>query len=175
MNLTREKKTQILEKLKERIAQSKSFVIAQYLGTKVNDIEKIRQSAFDNKLDFQVAKNTLLKKALTESKIDLPEEIFDQAITVMWGYDDEIAPSKTLMSFAKEIDSIKPIGVVLDGKYYDASQVKILAEMPGKQELLAKLVGTLNAPIANFVYVMSANVSGLVNVLNQIKIQKEKV
>lgn len=173
MNLTRDKKAQLLAKLRERMDRAKVIVIAEYHGTKVADIEKIRQEAFDNQLDFQVAKNTLLKKVAEEKGIVLPDEIFDKAITLMWGYEDEVLPAKTLQSYAKQLETIKPLGLVLDGKYYPANQVVALANLPSKQELLAKLLGTMNAPIANFVYVLNANIGGLVNALEQIKKQKE--
>ena len=173
MNLTKEKKSEILAKLEDRISRAKSFVISEYQGTTVADIEKMRKEFYASKIDFQVAKNTLLAIALKNNKIEVPAEIFDKPITLCWGYEDEVMPAKKIYGFSKEVSTLIPIGVVLDGKFYNADQVKALAALPGKEQLLGQLVGTLNAPISGFVYVLKANLSGLVNVLEQIKSQKE--
>lgn len=172
MNLTKEKKSDILEKLRDKISRSKAFVIAEYQGTKVSEIEEMRKDFYESGLDFQVAKNTLFKKALDENKIEIPSEIFDKPITICWGYDDEATSSKKISGFAKKIETVKPLGVVLNGKFYDAEEVKALANMPGREQLLAQLLGTMNAPVSNFVYVLKANFNGLVKVLDQIKSNK---
>ncbi len=172
MKLTKEKKSIILDELRDRLENAKIFVIAEYQGTKVVDMEKMRKAFYKTGLKFQIAKNTLFKKALEEKNINIPEEIFDKPITICWGFDDEVEPAKQTLQFSKEFESIKPIGIILESKFYGSEQVKALAELPGKEMLLTKLVSTLNAPIANFVYVLEANISGLVNALNQIKNQK---
>jgi large subunit ribosomal protein L10 len=91
---------------------------------------------------------------------------------MVFGYKDEIAPSKLSYDFSKKNEKIKILGGFLENKFYDVSDIIKLAQLPNKEQLLGMLVGTLNAPITNLVGVLSGNTRKLVYALSQIRDKK---
>jgi large subunit ribosomal protein L10 len=85
---------------------------------------------------------------------------------------DEVSAAKVVHTFAKDNEIVTIYGGILEGKFIDASGVKSLASLPSKQELLAKVVGSLNAPVSGFVNVLAANIRNFVSVLSNIKDKK---
>ena len=91
---------------------------------------------------------------------------------MVFGYGDEVETAKFAAKFAKEYTGFKILGGVFEREYADASQIKLLASLPSKVELLAKVVRTIQAPISGFVNVLAGNLRGLVQVINAIKESK---
>ncbi len=119
-----------------------------------------------------MAKRNLLYIALKDKGIELTPEEIDGAVAVAYGQ-DEVTPAKIISEFKKDHDQVEFYGGILENAYIDQAQVAQMATLPTKQELLAKVVGSLNAPVSGFVNVLAGNMRGLVNVLSAIKDQKE--
>ncbi len=170
MPKTRQQKEEILNKVLENIKNSKSVVFANFEGLKVKEVEELRKKCKEAGVEYFVAKKTLLKKALEEegySDYDLPGEVGSA-----FSMEDEVAAAKVLNDFAKDHEQLQFIAGILENNMIDAEGVKNLAKLPSKDELLAKMVGSLKAPVSGFVNVLSGNLRGLVQVLNAIKEQK---
>jgi large subunit ribosomal protein L10 len=104
---------------------------------------------------------------------DLDTKTFDGKLAVIFSYRDEVSPAKVIDTFRKDKeDKIFFLGGIMEGKLLSQSEVETLAKLPTKQELLSKLVGSLNAPISGFVNVLAGNLRGLVTVLKAIEEQK---
>jgi len=167
MPKTRVQKTDILGAISDRISRSKAAVFVNFSGIPVKELNQLRDQCFDSDVDYLVAKKTLLKRALRDQgftqEVDLSGEI-----AALFGYSDEIAPAKLASTFAKTNQQLKMVGGIIDGAIIDGQQVVALAKLPSKQELLAKAVGSIQAPLSGFVNVLQGNLRGLVYALKAI-------
>jgi len=173
MAKNKEQKKVHIDALSKQIKDAKSVVFASVEGLKIKDTDELRKNCREQKLSYVVSKKTLLKKALKDIGVDADTEGFVGGVAVVCSQTDEVAPAQILAKFAKTRDIMKMFGGVLEGKLVDAEMVKQLSSLPSKQELLARLVGSLNAPVSGFVNVLAGNLRGLVGVLSNI--QKAKI
>lgn len=173
MALTKTRKKQMLDELKTILTGAKSAVFVDYSGTKVATIQDLRKKMRESEIVLRVTKNSLLKKALQENKIEVNSEILDKQLMVAFDAKDEVMPSKLLNEKAKEVETLKILGVLVNSKFYGEEMVKQLSIMPTREVILAQTVGTIKAPLTGFVNVLSGNLSGLINILSQYKDKKE--
>jgi len=166
MAKTKEQKKKTLEELEDKFSRIKAAVFVNFAGLKVKDVTALRNILRKEKIDYMVAKKTLLKIALEKVGYnDVDPKKFEGNIGVAFGYDDEVMTAKLLNQFKAQHEAMKFIGGILEKKYIDAVKVLELANLPSRSELLAKLVGSINSPIAGFVNVLAGNLRGLVQVL----------
>ncbi|MFH1610698.1 MAG: 50S ribosomal protein L10 [Patescibacteria group bacterium] len=169
MAKTKQQKEQVLKGLKEKIADSNSLVISTFSNLTVNDDQELRADLRKDGVEYEVTKKTLLKKAFADNKVEgLNEDDLLGNISVATSK-DEVVGAKVLSKFAKDRDSFKIVGGILNKIWVDRNKIAELAKLPSKPELIAKTVGTIKAPITGFVNVLSGNFRGLVNTLNAIK------
>lgn len=173
MAKTKEQKKEMLEGLKDKIGKSKSIVFTKFDGLQVKENEELRNKLKEENSEYYVAKKTLLDLALKDNDLKVDVNSFDGKIAAIFGYEDEVAAAKVVDEFKKDKeDKIVFLGGVLEGKFLNPDEVTALAKLPSKQELYAKIVGSLNAPVSGFVNVLAGNIRGLVNVLNAIQEKK---
>jgi large subunit ribosomal protein L10 len=167
-------KQEIMRNLTERIKKSKSIVFAGFNALGVKDNEALRLILRKEHGEYYVAKKTLLERALKEQGIEnLDTKTLDGKLAVIFSYEDEVSPAKAVDAFRKDKeDKIFFLGGILEGRLLSKTEVEALAKLPSKQELLSRLVGTLNAPISGFVNVLAGNLRGLVTVLKAIEEKK---
>lgn len=169
MTVTREQKNKTLKDLSERFSKAKSVVFLGFQGLTVKDDMSLRKKLKGENVDYKVAKKTLIKIGLKEAKAEKVDElVLEGPVAVAIGYEDEIAPARLASEFSKTNDKIKILGGYIASKYINAKDMKIFATLPGKDQLRAQLVGTINAPISGFVNVLAGNIRGLVNVIKAI-------
>ncbi len=172
MPKTREKKSVEVKNLSESLKKSKAVVFATQKGVSVKAIEGLRKDLKGHDSQLQSVKKTLLNLVAKDQSIDLSSLTMDGSVGLAFSYGDEVTAAKTVYEFTKKNDGMKIIGGMLEGQVIPADTVMALAKLPGKQELLGQLVGTLQAPVSGFVRVLAGNVRGLVNVLNAVKESK---
>lgn len=174
MAKTKQRKEQELQQLQDKLEQSKGVVLANYMGLSVNEIQELRQQLRDENSEMVVAKKTLIDLALTNAGVAADTvRAMEGGIAIVFGYEDEVAPAKVVADFAKEHEVVELKGGLLEGEFIGQEKVLALSKLPSKQELLAKMVGSLNSPMSGFVNVLGGNTRGLVQVLSQIKESKE--
>ena len=166
--LTKEKKEQLLANLKTLFADSGASIASDYSGLTNPEITELRKAMKAKGIKLTVTKNTLVKKALEELKLTIDDEILDKPVIFAFG-EDEVETAKSLAEFAKAHDKLEVLGGMIQGEYADKSKVKVLALLPGRGELEAKLVGILASPTSGLVNVLGGNIRGLINVLNQVQ------
>lgn len=166
MPKTREEKTKIIADLTKLFKEMKSAVFADFKGLKVKEITELRRLCQEQRISYGVAKKTLIKIAAKDADVDFNPNSVDGSYALAFGLEDEVAPAKVLADFAKKHEALKILGGILEGKLVDKIVIGSLAKLPGKPELLAKLVGSLQSPISGLVKVMAGNLRGLVQVLN---------
>lgn len=164
-------KQEIFRDLNEKIKKSKSVVFAGFNALGVKDNEILRSKLREEKSEYYVAKKTLLDLALKENKVEIDTKALEGKVAAIFSYEDEIASAKVLGNFLKDKEKegkIFFLGGVLDGKFLSKAEVEALSKLPSKNELYAKLLGSLNAPVSGFVNVMAGNLRSLVGVLKAI-------
>lgn len=172
MKLTRIQKEQLVTKVTEQLEKSKAVLMVNFSGLKVNEERELKKKLREQGIAFEVIKNTLFKIALKKTKIDVDEKLLDQPIALIWSAEDEVAPAKITVNFAKEAEKLQLVGGIIDKKFVDVDEIFQLAALPGRAELYAKLVGTLNAPLTRLVNVLQGNLRSLVYILKQYQESK---
>ncbi len=170
MPKSREQKRTILKELGEKFAKAKSIIFTKYHGLTVKENEALRHKLRQENNEYFVAKKTLFGLALKEKNIaGLDIKKFDGQVAAVFGYSDEVSPAKVVDQFKKDKEGkIEFLGGILENKFIDAATVTSLAKLPSKQELYAKLVGSINAPVSGFVNALVGNIRNLVQVLKAV-------
>jgi large subunit ribosomal protein L10 len=173
MAKTKEQKQEALKVVQDKLKDSKSVIFSSDTGSNVKTIEELRKELKENNAEYLVVKKTLLKKATK----DMGEtEQFDElagSIAVTLSYDDEIAGAKVLNKYAKKSETLNLGGGILENAFIMPEMVKRLATLPSREELLARLVGSINSPLSGLVGVLSGTTRNFVGVLSAIKDTKE--
>jgi len=167
--ITRDQKSKILDELKEKIAKQKAMVFVDFTGLKVKDISRLRRELKKNQNEMKVAKKTLLNLALQDKKLEIAKDKLTGEVALIFGFKDEISPAKTIYQFSKTNPALKILGGFLENKFKEIEEIIALAQLPGREELLARLVGSVASPMTGFVRVLQGNIKGLMQVLSQIK------
>ena len=171
MNL--EEKRQIAQRLHEQLAKSVVVIVTDYKGLNVAAITDLRKKLKEVQVDYKVVKNTLLRRAAEETEAALIVEGFKGPSAVALSYEDPVAPAKVLTDFAKQNAKLEIKLGVMNSKVLDVEAIKALASMPSREELLAKLLSTMNGVPRALVTALSDVPRRMLNVLNAIKEQKE--
>jgi len=171
MALTKEQKQKNIKDLKEKVAKQKSMVFVDFTGLGVAKMTELRKEMKVEDCEFKVAKKTLVQLALKDFNKEIAEKVkeLQGEIALGFGYKDEIAPFKILGKFSKQNESLKILSGTLEKEFIEQEQAIVLSELPSKQELLAKMVGSISAPVSGFTRVLQGNIRNLVYVLNAIK------
>ena len=173
MAITREKKETLVADLVAKLQGAKSVVFTDYRGLTVEEIDEVRNQLRAEGIEFKVIKNTLFKLAAREAGIEISEDVtHGHPVAIAFAGDDEVAPAKITYTYSKKNDKFAIVGGILEGKQISDIMVKSLASLPGREELYAKLVGSLASPLSGMVNVLAGNVRGLVNVLSAIRDSK---
>lgn len=174
MPKTRAQKQEIISGIADQFRQMKSAVFTAIGGYTMEDADKLRAKGREAGVKSFVAKKSLLERALKEAGVNVDISGLDGSILTSVAFNDEVGAAKLVSDFlkTKKDTPMKMVGGILEGNLLDSAAVKTLASLPSKQELLGKLVWTLNAPASGFVNVLAANIRGLVTVLGAIKEKK---
>lgn len=172
MAKTRQEKEGIVSRLNEQLDSAKSTVLVNYKGLTVSETEDLRSELRKNEVSFSVAKNSLLSIALKDKGIEIEKEILDQPLAVAFGATDEVSAAKGVNDFAKSHEALEILGGIYENQFIARDRVMTLANLPSREELYAKVVGSLASPLRGMVNVLSGNLRGLVNVLSQYRDQK---
>ncbi len=169
MALTKAQKEKILDDLRDKIAKQKAMILIGITGLKVKDISDLRKKLKATEGNLKVAKKTLIEKAFKESNLEFDRGEYKEELALAFGFKDEITPAKTVYQFGLANEKMKILGGFLEGKFKEAQEFVDLAQLPSREELLAKLVGSISAPISNLVYSLQYNLKGLIYILTLIK------
>ena len=170
--MNRSGKAAIIEAVKARADKASFAVITDFKGMTVEELTNLRVSLRNAGGEYLVVKNTLARIALTDGTHDAIQDNFHDNCGVAYGFDDPVAVAKALSDFAKQSKLFELRCASLDGKAMDAAQIDALAKLPGREQLLGHLLGTMNAVPTNFVSLFANVVRGLLYALKGIEEQK---
>jgi len=171
--MPRKEKELIVSGLSDTMKTMSGVVVTDYQGLTVAEISELRAKLRPLKCEFKVLKNTLSRIALKNAGIEGFEEHFHGPTALAIEKGDPVSVSKVLIDFSKDHAKLKLKAGLLGKKLLTPADIKSLAGLPSREVLVAKLLGTMNAPITNFVGVLAAVPRSLVYVLEAVKKQKE--
>lgn len=166
MALTKEQKQSVVDEITTLLSESKLTVVASYQGTGVKALQELRRNAKANGTKVKVVKNRLIAKAVQNNDnlkdVDL-SELKGQLLYAFNG-DDEVAPAQSLSTFAKKNPTLQFVGAITaDGQFLGAEDVKALADLPSKNELIAQVIATLTSPLNDVTNALSGNLHALLD------------
>ena len=170
-----EKNKEIVSGLKEKLSRAKSILFTDYLGIKSGDANLLRQKMKENDAEMVVAKNTLLKVAMSDQKnsgMTKAEKDLDGSTAAVISYSDPINAIKAFFDFTKTMEYPKVKSAVIDTDYFDADQVQVIKTIPTKQELLTRLVVNIKSPLNGFAKVLNGVQTKFVYAINEISKSK---
>ncbi|MBQ6450270.1 50S ribosomal protein L10 [bacterium] len=165
------KNEQNLQLTKDKIGQAKSVLIVDYAGTPVNDLTQLRRDLKQNGGEFFVTKNTLINLSF-DKKPEVADALNGMNALIL-SYDDEVGAVKVTYDFIKDKEKMTVKVGYLDGKFLTASEAEALSKIPGKKEMLATLLRTVQKPGNDLAGVLQAPVRDLVYALQAIVDKKE--
>ncbi len=166
--LSRAQKEEVIKNLTDQIKAGKAAVFSDFAGTSVGKMQKLRTELRKSGAIYKVTKKKLIELAFKNAGMEVDVKNMEGQIGVAIGKDDEVSAAKILAKFSKENEGFKILQGVLENKVISAEEVMALAKLPSRDELLAKLAWTINAPVSGFVNVLVGNIRGLVTVLKGI-------
>lgn len=166
MALSKDKKHGIVEEVTELLSKSKLTVVTAYKGTPVKAMQELRRNGEQNGTTLKVVKNRLVIKALKardETK-DIATAAFNGMLLYAFNDSDEVAPAKTVAEFAKKQPTLEFVaGISAEGKLLSADEVKALATLPSKADLIAQVIATLQSPTNDVMSGLGGGISGILS------------
>jgi large subunit ribosomal protein L10 len=174
--MNRAEKTELANSLKDKFSKAQVAIFADYKGLTATQADDLRRSLRSHKTEVKVLKNNVARLLTKDGAMgDDAKGLMDGVVgptLVAFAYGDPAAAAKVIHKFAQDNEALKLKDSLMGRKRIGASGVEELAKLPGKEVLLAKLLGTLNAPATNFVGVLAAVPRGLVTVLDAFSKKK---
>ncbi|MGD9145649.1 MAG: 50S ribosomal protein L10 [Anaerolineae bacterium] len=165
MAISREQKEKMVADYVEKMSRSQALILADYRGLTVSHMTDLRRKLREADGQFQVVKNSLLRLALEQSGLPVPEQVMEGPVAVGYCFDEAPPVAKTFMDFAKESDILKIKGAILGSNILDVEGVKGLADLPPREVLLAQLLGAVQGPMSSLASTLAAPMRELVQVL----------
>jgi len=168
-----QKKQAQVEELTAKLQESVAGVVVDYKGISVENDTKLRRELRAAGVEYAVIKNSILRRACEKSGFEALENVLVGTTAIAISKDDAVAAAKILSKYAADSKGAFTVKAgFVEGRVISASEVDALAKLPSREELVAKALGGLNAPISGFVHVLNANLRGLVVALNAISEKK---
>ncbi len=149
-----ELKQPIVDEIKELLDGAQSMVLVDYRGLTVAQDTVLRKELRENGVVYKVYKNTLIKRAIEGTEFEGASVDLEEPTAIAVSKTDATAPARILAKFAKTADKLEIKSGVVEGTYYDKDAIKVIANIPSREELLSKLLGSMQSPIANFARVI---------------------
>lgn len=167
-----ELKKAVVAQIKEKFEQAHSVVLIDYRGLTVAEVTELRNQCRAQGVEYAVLKNTMINLAVKELGITGLDDFLKGPTAVAFGMKDAVAPAKVICDFIKKTKKTTVKCGVVDNQVLDVAGVQALSELPPKEVLIAKMMGSLNAPVTNFVGVLSATLRSLVYAVDAVRKQK---
>ncbi|OPJ54905.1 50S ribosomal protein L10 [Alkalithermobacter paradoxus] len=150
-------KEQVVAEITDKLQKAASAIVVDYRGLKVEEVTELRKQFREAGVEYKVYKNTLVRRAAKEVGIsELNDELLVGPNAIAFGYDDPVAPARIISEFMKTHPKLELKMGIVEGEFYDKSKVEELSKIPSREALIAKLLGSLKAPMSNFAYMLDA-------------------
>ena len=150
-----ELKQPIVEEIKGLIENAQTAVVLNYSGVTVEQDTKLRKAMREAGITYKVYKNTLMKRAFVGTEFEALNASLEGPNAIAISKEDATAPARLVAKFAKEIPNLEMVAGVVEGQFYDAKGMQAISQIPGREELIGRLLGSMQSPIANFARVLN--------------------
>lgn len=161
----REKKELTVKSIKEKFDNAKGVILTDYRGLSVKEISELRTELRKSGIEYKIYKNTLTKIAIEKNNYEGIDDYLEGPSAFAFDFESEIGAAKALSDYAKKQKKLVIKAGIIEGKVIDPNAIKEYASLPSREELLAKILGTFNAPVQQIVTVLAAPLQGFMNVL----------
>jgi large subunit ribosomal protein L10 len=169
--ITKEKKKKIVDEICENIKKKDGVFFVGFKGIKGNESKDLRNELKKSGGKMIVARKTLVKVAFKKEKIEFDPLALQGEVGFIFSFEDAITTAKVIRKFDKE-EKVLILGGIYEGNVLTLEEVKAIADLPTKEELLSKFLGTLSAPMSGFLQVLQGNTKGLLYALSSINQKK---
>jgi large subunit ribosomal protein L10 len=150
-------KGHVVSEIAEKLQKSSSAVVVNYKGLTVEEVTELRTKFREAGVEYKVYKNTLVRRAAKEVGIEqFNDELLVGTNAIAFGYEDPVAPARIVSDFMKTHPKMELKMGVVEGEFYGQDKIVELANIPSREALIAKLLGSLKAPVSNFAYLLDA-------------------
>ncbi len=163
--MVRPEKKEAVKTIKDKFSKAKGVIVTDYRGLSVKDISDLRAKLREAGIEYKVYKNTLAKRAVTGESYENVNDYMQGPTAYAFDFENEVEAAKVLNDFATDQKNLEIKGGIIEGQVVDVNAVKQYALLPSKDELIAKALGSISAPVRQVVTVVAAPVQGLINVL----------
>ena len=169
---TKQFKSEKIDAIKSKIEKAQVAIVTEYKGFSVEEITQLRREIQKDGGDYMVTKNTLAKIAVKGTEYEALTEKLSGPVALAFGFSDPVSPAKALTKFIKETKKGEILGAVLDGKLLSVEETKALANLPTKEELYAKMLGSINSPASGIVGCVNGVMASLTRAIAAVRDQK---
>ncbi len=172
MSLNLDQKKQVVEDVSAVVKNAQATVVAEYRGLTVEEMKALRREAHENNVYLKVVKNTLLRRAVQDTDHECLDDVLVGPLAFA-ASEDPVAVAKVINKYSKEYDAFNIKAGSMQGSILNEGEIKALAALPSREELLAKLMGTMQAPVAKFVQTLNEVPTKFVRGLAAVRDQKD--
>ena len=165
-------KSEKIDEIKSKIEKAQVAIITDYKGLTVEEITSLRRDIQKDGGDYMVTKNTLAKIAIKGTSYEPLAEKLTGPVALAFGFEDPVAPAKALKTFIDKAKKCEILGAVLDGKLLSVEETKALASLPSKEELFAKMLGSINSPASGLVGCVNGVMASRTRAIAAVRDQK---
>lgn len=152
----KQQKQVIIDEIKEKLENAQSAVVIDYMGISVAEADAMRKKLREANVDYTVYKNTLMKRAIEGTAYEPLAEVLEGPSAIAISTEDATAPARTLNSIIKEYKKMEFKAGVVEGTYYDKAGIEQIADIPSRDVLIAKFMGSIQSPVGQFVRTLAA-------------------
>ena len=158
-----------VDELTKKLERAKGVYLTEYIGLNVQYITDLRREFYENDVEYLVTKNTLLKIAANNSNLNDLDSVLNGSTAVAFSYEDPTSPARVIKKFTKDNELPKVKGIVIDGELIDGSEFDRIANLPTKEESIAKFAALLQSPLLKLIWALKSPMSDMTNMLNNLK------
>ena len=152
----KQQKQLIIDEIKGKLENAQAAVVIDYMGITVAQADAMRKTLREANVDYTVYKNTLIKRAIEGTDFAPLAEVLDGPSALAISTEDATAPARTLNKIIKDFKKMEFKAGVVEGTYYDKAGIEAVAEIPSRDELIAKFMGSIQSPVSKFVRTLAA-------------------
>jgi len=165
-------KSEKIDAIKSKVEKAQVALITEYKGYTVEEITNLRRELQKQGGDYMVTKNTLAKVAIKGTEYEVMTDLMKGPIAIAFGFEDQVSPAKVVSKFIKDTKKGEILGAVLEGNLLSADEAKALANLPSKEELYAKMLGSINSPATGITLGINGVMAALTRAVAAVRDQK---
>ena len=173
--MPKEDKTKVVEELKDKFSRSKSFFLTDFTGLNVEEITGLRKDFRAQKIEYRVAKNTLIKLVAKDLSLDQMTEHLEGPTGIAFGYDDPVTPAKVLYEVNKKLSKPRIKIFWVEGKFFKGDEIEKLAKLPSRELLLAQIIASLDSGMRNLIGTLEAILREFVGTVDALTKAKKDI